>query len=73
MYLHLGEFWEIPRRDLIFLLNLGVDLSQISDQLLLLILLTKHVRHLLLQGTDDVCLHLNTHTHTHAQWECGEV
>lgn len=39
-------------------LNLSEDNGQLEDQLLLLVLLTKHGGHLLLQVADDVCVNL---------------
>lgn len=39
-------------------LDLGKDDGQLEDKLLLLVLLSKHGRHLLLQVADDVCVDL---------------
>lgn len=39
-------------------LNAFVNISQAGDQLLLLVLLPKHGRHLFLQGADDVSVDL---------------
>lgn len=59
-YLHLGEFGEISRGDLVLLFNPMVDVPQVGYQFLLLGVLTKHSRHVSFQRADNIGLYLDT-------------
>lgn len=59
-HLHLCEVGKVSRWDLVLLLNLMVDFSQVGDQLLLLGVFSKHAWHFLFQRADNVRLHLDT-------------
>lgn len=59
MYLHFRQLREIPRGYLMFFFNLCIDFTQVSDELLFLILFPKHVWHFFLQSTDDVGMDLD--------------
>ena len=58
--LHVLHLREVSEGDLVFLLQLTVDLWQVRNQLLLLRLLPEHRWHLTLQVRDDVRVHLRT-------------
>lgn len=57
-YLHCLDLREVPRGNLVFSLQLNVDLWQPVDKLSFLVFLPKNTRHLLFQVADDVGVYL---------------
>lgn len=57
-YLHCLDLREVPRRNLVFSLQLNVDFWQPVDKLSFLVFLSKNTRHLLFQVADDVGMYL---------------
>lgn len=57
-YLHCLDLREVPRRNLVFSLQLNVDFWQPVDKLSFLVFLSKNTGHLLFQVADDVGVYL---------------
>lgn len=57
-YLHCLDLREVPCRNLVFSLQLKVDFREPVDKFSLLVFLSKHIWHLLLQVADDVGMYL---------------
>ena len=56
--LHARAVGEVSGRDVLLHLNAREEQRQLSNELLLLVPLPEHRRHLLLQAAQDVCVHL---------------
>lgn len=57
-YLHGLDLREVPRRNLVFSLQLNIDFWKPVDKFSLLIFFSKHIGHFLLQVADDVGMYL---------------